>query len=327
MWFVLLGSLAAAGVPAGVDLEDLDRWEFDAERFLDGPTGCWEVVGVASWNWDAGRWGLSRGDAAFAAKLHDGVWGAFHLEPLGEVIRERRETTEQRIYGYEPRWAPLFGRIDGDLVVSNAPSAREELPIDAAQRDPRAEAKEARQEERNAAREERQRERRDEPANEGPTNVLREALDRISGSASITSWAQWDEEKQAVLLVRAVPIEGAGAEAEQSVAFPDGGLPASMDVLFPKTWYRGTLPRVRISDAQAHLRVRPSGGQLFPSTEAFSMEVGILGFTVKGAQTIRYKSIRPCGIEEQGPVAPESPEEELPDDAPAPEVPDGEPAR
>lgn len=313
MLVALLVSLAAAGVPAGVDLQDLDRLEVDAERFLDGPRGCWEVLGVASWKWDAGRFGMSRGDTAFAATLVDGVWGPFRLDPLGEVVRERGADTEQWIYGYEPRWAPLFGRIDGELTVSNDPNDRELLPVELATRDPEEVARRERQEERATAREARRRERSDEPANEGPTNLLRESLDRISGSASITSWAQWDEQQQAVVLVRAVPIEDSGSEAEQTVAFPNGGLPAAMDVIFPKTWYRGTLPRVRISDAQAHLRVRPSGGELFPSAEAFSMEIGVFGFTITGAQTIRYKSIRACGIAEQGPAAPE----EALDDEPA----------
>ena len=91
MLIAVLASLAIAGAPAGVDLNDLDHWENTAEAFLDGPPGCWEIVGQASWNWDAGRFGMSRGDTIFAAQMVDGLWGEFHLEPLGEVVRERRE--------------------------------------------------------------------------------------------------------------------------------------------------------------------------------------------------------------------------------------------
>lgn len=301
----LMIPLALGAAPAHVDLNDLDHWELTAERFLDGPGGCWEVVGRVSWDWDAGRWGLSRGSAVFASRMEDGVWGEFHVEPLGEVVRERRGA-EKWIYSYEPRWAPLFGRMSGDIEVSNAPRAREELPIDQFERDERAEARQARAEARRESRRDRGQDEADQPSDKGPTNAVREGLDRVSGNKAVTSWTQWDDAQQSVVLYRGVPIEDStGKEAEQTFRFPMGGLPDAMDVAFPE-WFTGGMARVRVREAEAHLRVRPSGGELFPSRSAFKLEVGILGFTVKGGQTIAYQSIRPCAIPEQGPELPDA---------------------
>ncbi len=296
---LLLAAAAAAAPPAGVDLDDLDHWEGQAERFLDGPAGCWEVVGRVAWHWDAGRWGGSRGSAVFASRMRDGVWGPFHVEPLGEVVRERRSGVESLLYAYEPRWAPLFGQVDGEIRVSNDPRDRPDLPVEASDREAS-----GREEGRRARRRSRGGSDEDPP---GPTNLLRRGLDRISGSRSVTSWTRWDEERGEVMLHRAFPIDGAavGKEAEQTVRFPAGGPPDAMDVAFPQ-WTQGTLPRVRVTRAEAHLRARPAGGALFPSASSFKLDFRVLGFPVSGAQSITYTSIRPCGAAERasGPLQP-----------------------
>ena len=304
---VLFALGALAGAPANVDLNDLDHFELQAEAFLDGPPGCWEVVGKAVWDWDFGRFGLSRGSAVFASTLDDGVWGDFHIEPMGETNRERKTLAETTTYRYEMRFSPLFGKLHEDIEVSNEPQPIE-LPAQLQRRDPKEEAREERQRERHEARRQRQRERRDDDFPDGPTNVLRWGLDRLSGNSAVTSWTQWDEEQRSVLLFRGVPIEdSANKEAEQIVRFPDGQMPDAMDVIFPDSWFAGTLPRVRVIDAEAHLRTRPSGSMLFPTRSAFKADMGVFGFRFSGAQSIAYKSFRPCQIEELGPELPEDP--------------------
>jgi hypothetical protein len=78
---------------------------------LDGPAGCWELAGRASWSWDAGRFGGSRGDAAFVGRIQDGIWQDFHIEPLGE--RSTRDRMGVLVYGDEQRFVPLVGQVPG----------------------------------------------------------------------------------------------------------------------------------------------------------------------------------------------------------------------
>ena len=99
-----------------------------------------------------------------------------------------------------------------------------------------------------------------------------------------------------MVLFRSVPIgDGARAPAaEETIQFPGGQVPVALDIAFPQTFYVGGLPRYRVSDAVVHVRVRSSGGELFPTSESYKVEFGVLGFTFTGAQTIRYKSARRC---------------------------------
>jgi len=282
--------MALAAIPAHVDLNDLDRWEAGAEEVLDGPSGCWEMVGRASWNWDIGRFGASRGDAIFVGRLEDGVWQEFHLEPLGEVVREKgRRGAEAQVYQInEPRFAPLVGKLVGRRV--KIAGSDNDAPED------------------------------EEVDDKGPNNLVRRALDDLGGSVD-TSWAQWDAKREGVTLFRNVPLNDSSRppEAEVTAFFP-GGLEraVSVDVVFPKRFYKGTFPRWRLDNAVVHIRGRPSRSGVFPTVESFSFEFGVFGFTFTGAQTIKYKSARRCKaqvapeeIEPQGPALPEAPDQPL----------------
>ena len=77
LWAMALGW---ATVPDRVDVDNIEHWEAGMNRLLDGPEGCWELVGKASWEWDFGRFGSSRGDAAFIGRMRGGVWEGFHVE-------------------------------------------------------------------------------------------------------------------------------------------------------------------------------------------------------------------------------------------------------
>ena len=285
-----LFGLACAAAPAQVDLNDIDHWEDEATRVLDGPAGCWEIVGKASWSWDAGRWGGSRGDQVFVVRMVDGVWQEFRIQALGELQRERRGQQERVYVDDDARFIPLVGRVaPGGLKV-------EDRTPDLVLAPPEPSARDKRRDERRDNRKEQKAERDPEEAVEvGPRNAIRRALDRLAGSAE-TSWAQWDGEREAVVLYRSIPMgDGNRAPAtEETFTFPAGGPPTELDIQFPERFIVGGIPRYSINNAEAHVRVRPSGGQLFPTMESYKIEFGVFGFSVIGAQTIVYKSVRPC---------------------------------
>ncbi len=259
-------------MPPGVDLEAVDRWDGLAEQLIDGPRGCWEVVGRASWNWDLGRFGGNRGDAAFAGRLVDGEWSEIHLAPMGEIQRERRKT-EIRVYAEEARFAPLIGRIQGARIT--VASDAEEVEVQA---DEQAEA----------------------------SNVLRRTLDRIGGSA-ITSWAQWNDVSGGVVLHRMIPLgDHGGDEAHVEVFFPGGQeRPTSIDIGFPESFAAGSWPRrFRIRGAEVHLRGVVAGAYVFPASEAYRFDFGLFGWWGSGAQTIAYEQIKPCPAPTATPAVP-----------------------
>lgn len=277
MWMPFLFpafALGHAAVPPHVDLDDLDGWETSADAILDGPRGCWELVGQASWDWDVGRFGANRGDAVFVGRLEDGVWSELHIESLGEIAREKgKNADEVRQYTDEPRFAPLVGKLHGRRVTVATREGETEVEVDG--------------------------------SDNTPVNLVRGALADLGGRVD-TSWTQWDDAAQAVVLHRAVPIgEGSRApEAKIEVLFPAGErLPMSLDVVFPERFHRGTFPRWKVDDAVVHVRGRVSQGNVFPTMESFRFDFGVLGFKFHGAQTIVYKSARRCPV----PVAPKAP--------------------
>jgi len=262
MTSLLLG-VALAAMPPDVDLSRLDTWDGAADKLLDGPPGCWEVVGKASWDWDLGRFGGSRGDAVFAGRIDDGVWSEVLLAPMGEVVRDRKGH-ELQVYAKEARFAPLVGMLTGRRI--RVATDDEEVELDAEEQ---AEA----------------------------SNALRRTLDRVSGTA-ITSWADWDDVAGAVVLHRAIPIgdKARAPEAEVAVTFPSGDLlPSALDLAFPERFKDGTWPnRFTVKNAEAHVRGTIVSGMVFPASEAFRFDFGLFGWWGRGAQTIQYTQIKAC---------------------------------
>ncbi len=260
----LLTAAAFAQVPPDVDLQDVLGWEAAAEKLLDGPPGCFEMVGQATWAWDIGRFGGSAGDVAFLGRLDDGVWSSVHLEPMGELLREKGDRRSVRVYGREARFAPLVGKLVGARVtIANSDGTEVEGDLE---------------------------------QNAKATNVLRRAMDRIS-SHSETSWAEWDASRQGVVLHRAVALDDGRRppEAEVTVFFPGGrDVPTELDVSFPAKFFEGRIPAWRISDAEVHIRGQAAGDRVFPATESFKFDFGILGFRFSGAQTIQYTRATRC---------------------------------
>ncbi len=107
---LLAAALAAPDDLAIIDPTDPTPYEATWSRIQEGPRGCWEVVGTASWRWDAGPMGYSHGDAAFVARFEDGVWRDVITRSLGEVQKERRGPA-QRVFDHdEVKVMPLVGR-------------------------------------------------------------------------------------------------------------------------------------------------------------------------------------------------------------------------
>lgn len=136
----------------------------------------------------------------------------------------------------------------------------------------------------------------DDEGNTQPENIVEEVLRELSGNAEY-AWATWDAERDAVVLTRVVPIaERANApEVTMTVTFPRGGTVASHAlVTFPERFVVHPMPPVVIRNARVELRGKQVGDAMFPSAEAYSAELRVLGFRFNSAQTIRYRNVVRC---------------------------------
>jgi len=285
-WF----AVALAGPPEGLDLEDPTPWDEASRQLFEGPPGCWEIVGKATWNHDGARFGVSRGSAAFAGRLVDGVWGEdMFIEPLGEIVRDGPRDVERRVYRDDAQpFMPLLGRHqaspdgDGDDVA---------------------------------------------------TTALDGLLGELQGEARYT-WVKWDDDHDAVIFTEVVPVgdKNDAPEITVDVRFPDGRpLPSRADVTFPERLVVHDFPVVAAKNARVELRGTSAGGHVFPAAEAYSADFGVLGMKFHSAQTIQYRSIRPCIPLEPAPGSdvpalpvPALPPPGTPADSPAEVAPDAE---
>lgn len=271
LWWCVM-ALGWASVPDRVDVDNLEHWETGMNRLLDGPDGCWELVGKASWRWDFGRFGSSRGDAAFIGRIRSGEWEGFHVQSMGEDQRSSgRQGKTQRIYEDELRFAPMFGKLSRATVTATSDSDGSEVEVET-------------------------------DAQRTPGNILRAVLDEL-GTNVEWSYAQWDNLDQVVRYTRTVPL-GKGARAQETdilVTFPEGGpLPNELEVVFPDAFKRGTVPRITIENAKVELRGRPYGSDVLPVAETVRFDVGVLGFNFSAGQTIEYVRATPCAASPEG---------------------------
>lgn len=123
---VLFATLALAGP---LPMDEADALDARALALLDGPPGCWELVGKAGWDWSFSRFGALKGDAVFAGRMVDGVWRAFALFPNGETVTRRKESDVKR-YTAEERFRPLVGELSTGRVSSGS-VASDEPPVNA----------------------------------------------------------------------------------------------------------------------------------------------------------------------------------------------------
>ncbi|TVQ91571.1 MAG: hypothetical protein EA397_09520 [Deltaproteobacteria bacterium] len=260
MLLYLLSALAFANTPAHVDLENVDLWAEGADTLLDGPPGCWEVVGRATWAWDLGKYGFNRGDSVIVGRLFDGIWTGFSAISLGEVQRKKKGAS-RHVYPDALRVVPMLGRVDESV-----------------RRDSR-------------------RSRSSEPSGSGEAvNLIRTVLDDVGGDVEV-SWATWEDTAQAVVYHRGLEV-GAGRnppEATVRVRFPNGGdVPDALEIEFPESWKTQTFPRAKITSTSVKVRGQIVEGVAFPASEAVKADATVLGMTFSGAQTIDYRSFTPC---------------------------------
>jgi hypothetical protein len=238
-------------------IDDPAPWDHAADALIDGPAGCWEVVGRASWDHDFGRLGGTRGDAVFAGRLVDGVWGKMTIWPQGEIVDRKGEDSAEQ-FGEEPRFSPMIGRVrglavrlDGDRDLSVTRSTDEAIEA---------------------------------------VNTVRDLMDSLTADVETVD-AAWDADADGVKLTRLA--ESRGADVRTEVLFPGGGLvPARWDVTIDGPLHKGL---VKVSDFAVHLRGRVVGDQVLPDAEAVRLELHLAAFTVTARQTIVYTSVEECG--------------------------------
>ncbi len=262
MWWMLAAALAAP--PADLDVNDVEIWDTAWNPLFDGPPGCWEIVGRASYDWNFGRMGSVQGDAVFVGRLEDNIWQDFHVRSLGEEISERFDPSTRKYPHGERHFAPMVGKRVSDY---------------------------------------------DEISGDVATSTLLDAVFDELGTGVNYSSSDWDDDANAVTLHRTIPLGETRAEAQMDVWFPEGGtLPTYARIHFPDSFSPPKIPMARVRNADARLRGRVYGGLVFPEVETFSFEAGFLGFRVRGAQTLRYETFRPCGgatEKEAAPILPE----------------------
>lgn len=114
-WTLALVANAWSAPPAHIPHDDPEPWEDAWSAIIDGPPGCWEVVGKASWRYEGGRFGGIAGDSVFVGRLQDGEWRDIIHRSLGEKQRRRKET--RHVYPHdETRFAPLVGKRRPSLL-------------------------------------------------------------------------------------------------------------------------------------------------------------------------------------------------------------------
>ncbi len=113
-------------LPSELSLDDPDLYESRWTWLHNGPPGCWEIVGRATWDWDAGRFGASRGNAAFLGKLEDGIWRDLVIRSLGEEVETwGRAPVRQYAHG-KLRFVPMIGRL-GPRITHDADAGDDAL--------------------------------------------------------------------------------------------------------------------------------------------------------------------------------------------------------
>ena len=255
-----LALLAALGMPP---LDD-PSWDQRADGLLEGPAGCWEVVGRATWSHDLGRWGSTRGDAVFVGRLEDGVWSRWKQLPLGEIEQNGGESAE--IFGTAPRVTPLVGRVRG-LAVG----------LDATRRVRMTRSRDVRIE---------------------PVNTARDVIERLGADESVAWWAS--REGEDVVLHRRMQVGRRDAPLEVDAVFPAGGAAAtrwSMRLLGTYA-HEGWIP-ARVTELEARLVGRVDGTTVLPDWETLRVTL-VVGPLVRVAarQTVDYRRVVPCTSEE-----------------------------
>ena len=262
------------GAPLTVaELEDIERWATRGRAMLDGPPGCIEVQGTARLRVavfrPGGLWGPgerrdieSRG--TFSGTLDHGVWT--HLDAALETDDGRDEIEIDTVHPMMGRHQLEQGEPDepqGSITVGTSGSGTT-VAI--------------------------------ESGGAQALSMIDLLIEEIDPSIT-TTYTAWDSTRRAVVLEQLV-VMGDGRntqEAEVRTLFPEAGPPTALDLVLPKRlgFTEGPL-RIRVLNAQVHLRAQPTALGLVPAQDATSLVVGVLGFTLGLEQHLTYSRVRAC---------------------------------
>lgn len=247
---------AIAAAPANVDLEAIEQWNSNADRLLNGPSGCWEVVGRAAWTWDLGPGGDHQGSALFTGRLADGEWSEFWVRSLGEA-HDRPRQANYVDYPHEQHFIPLVGKLRRDRVSRKGRTYGEE---------------------------------------QDARNVLRSTLENVTGDAATVEVHWDETRKSVFVTREIDMNRSASdAPVSLAFAFPNGAPNATrLDVTFPAWFSTGGFPSARVTNARATVVGSAHAGQVFPDAETFQFVGSTLGITFSATQTVSYRSFRPC---------------------------------
>lgn len=276
-------SVAMAGPPAGVDLEDLDAWEQGARALRDGPDGCWTFRGDASVRavvfrapmlYRSASEQITEYTGPFEGHLEQGRWHSFTHTLTGP---------DDDSLDLDPQLVPMIGRLNRDAMQT------QEAPPEP------------------------------EPSERGVSvsiggsagggsrqavSMVDRVLDAIDPAAT-TSYAQWADSPRGVTLVQDVPLdESASADTVTLTTFfgvpadrtlPGAAPATSLSMVFPKRMRVGEgLLKATLKEPQLHVRATVVDEQAMPTVERLSVVVGALGFTVGYEQTLRYRQALRC---------------------------------
>ena len=270
MFALLIALSAHAERPSFEVLDDIDRWESGQNALLAGPQGCWDLQGEARQIvtlhqppdfFSAARNERFEAKGTVKGRMVDGIWQS---DISGKLQSDDKLDMDLEVVS-------LFGATKEDKKTDE-----ESISISVGE---------------------------DGGAQIGASigqasNVLRNAVEETAGDVE-TSVAQWDDEQNAVLYLRELPLQGDNRPIKVTVRFPDAGKADRIDAVWPQLIKVGEWPlKVKIRDAQMHAVGHAAGDHVIPWAESLSFVIGALGYTAGFEQTVKWRSATPCTVEE-----------------------------
>ena len=287
--FTILTAIAGP-MPSSVDLFAVEGWEAAANSIMDGPSGCIEWVGEASYNYQVAGMGGVEGRQVFAGRTVDGVWSPLYIKSLGQTVQWKKGEPYKR-YQETRMFTPLMGQIR-ESERGRGDREEEENPDQEAdtERGVKVESKVS-------TKKQSVRVGVSFESSGDAVNLVANFLDGLDGKVE-SIFAEWRSDIDAVVLNRIVPIKDKrkSAEAHMRATFPNGqDRPTRVVVSVSKPFSVGSFPRkAKVKRANIDLRVSQIGQLLYPTDEAYTLEVSYMGVPVTANQTIHYRSARRC---------------------------------
>jgi hypothetical protein len=254
-----------AAPPAGVEPDDIERWQASSQQVLNGPPGCWiftgriasKLVGTSSASRTAR--GAPREDAfvgSFEGLLQDGVWQnlSYTLHPAD------RPTEPAQI---DIVLLPTVGKFSSGVQHRTNPAESSSVSIGM--------------------------------GDGAASNLIADVFDEVGGSG--TADAAWRDDPGAVVLNQHISLTSGlrGDPAVVRTVFPGGGPASRLDVTFPRRVRGGEFPLwVTIYDLQLHLQTAVVDGAVVPAADTVSFGIGVLGMTFGFEQALTWEGAARC---------------------------------